>query len=143
MSVYTFPSSKAIEERTAASYTVRFRGPDGVVLDTSAITGIRCTLRDVNTNIVINGREGESVLGEHGGTLAPSGLFTLALTADDHAIVPSAVTPLGSRLHWRRLTLEVTYRRGEGADALDQLHHEVTYPVVDLGDVPMPTEDAT
>ena len=124
MSVTTINSASAISEGSTARYACVLATVAGVAIDSGAVSAITATLRDVQTDAVINSRDALSVLNANGGTLSAGGAFALILTPADNI----AATGNTRTLQARRLTLEVTYADGV-------ITHEVTYYVRALADI--------
>lgn len=122
MSVKAFGSNEAVNEQTTAQYACTLTDAAGAAIDSGAVTAIVATLKDAADETVINGRSGQDVLGVNGGSLGPSGAFTLTLsTLDTIARGTQALQP-------RRLTLKATYTSGV-------ITHEVHWYVRSLADI--------
>ena len=124
MSVTILTPANAITEGSTALYSCTLTDTAGTAISSGAVSAIDATLRDVQTDAIINSRDAQSVLNVNGGTLASGGAFSLVLSALDNIQAASNTRTLQAR----RLTLEVTYTDGA-------LTHEVTYYVRALADI--------
>lgn len=124
MSITHLGTSEAITEGSTALYSCTLTDTAGTAISSGAVSAITATLRDVQTDAVINSRDAQSVLNANGGTLASGGAFSLVLSATDNIQAAGNTRALQAR----RLTLEVTYDDGA-------ITHEVTYYVRALADI--------
>jgi hypothetical protein len=77
----------AISERSTPTREFPLYAPDGVTpVDPSQVASIKLSLRDADTDTIINGRSAVDVMNQNGGTLV-SGLFSFTFTEADTAIV--------------------------------------------------------
>lgn len=118
-----FPQTQAIPEGSSRKYTATLLDLDGVGLTPGQIQSIRCTLRAVSNNQVVNARNRQEVRNAAGGTVATGGAFSLVLGTGDTIAIGTA------HMQKRRLTLEVFYLSGVE-------NHEVFFWVENLKDLP-------
>lgn len=81
----------------------------GTQLAETAILTLTCTLKDVDTDTVINSRDGESILDANGGSVDPSGDVDLVLSPLDNVIVTA-----GNSLERHAITIEWTWNDDGG-----------------------------
>lgn len=124
MSVTNLTPTTPINEGSTARYACVLTTVAGVAIDSGAISAITATLRDVQTDAIVNSRDAQSVLNANGGALSTGGAFALILTPADTI----QATGNTRTLQARRLTLEVTYDSGV-------ITHEVTFYVRALADI--------
>jgi hypothetical protein len=124
MGVPTFRSGEVVAERTSCLYSATLQDAAGAAIPLASVSAITLTLRDVESDTLVNGRDAQDVLKANGGTLHnTSGAFTMLFDPDDTAAVGS------ERRQKRIATFGVVYTAGE-------LWHELEFTVKNLADAP-------
>ena len=113
-------SVNTVTERTSSRYTATLKDAAGNVLPLSSIVTAELTLKNVDTDAVINGRTAQNVKNANNVTIhATSGLLTWSMQPADNVIVTAGVE---HELH--RAVFVVVY------DTDQKIVHE-TYILVD------------
>lgn len=119
----TFPKSAPVPERSTRQYSATLVDLDAVALEPGQVTSIRFSLRNDQTDVVINDRNRVEVLNANGGTFTAGGAFKQVFSTLDTVAIGT------SKLQKRRALFEVTYTSGIE-------NHEVFFWVENLEDLP-------
>jgi hypothetical protein len=116
----------ALDEKCSAQYQATLKDAAEVVIPLASINTATLTLRDVDTNTILNERNAQNIRNANNVTIhATSGLLTWALQPGDSVIVTSS-----KEFEMHRAVIEIVY------SGTQQVNHEFYLMVRNLGDVP-------